>query len=212
MVFCKRDRKGTELAILTAASKLFAQKGYENTRTLDIAKEAGANEALIGRYFGGKAGLLEAVLHDQATSKPVILAGRDQCPNQELPTREKGMDFKEALKRFFKAGEIDLKNKEEFMRIGVSRSLVDCEMSKTIREQIIDKNLPHLADSLDQYLDGAKVTKKQKEAIAMLVASTNHHFNFNHRLIFEMDPEMIDLSFSILTESLQLYLESKGKK
>ena len=54
----KRDRAGKQKALLQAALRLFATKGYEVTTTREIAAAAGCAEGLIHRYFKGKAGLL----------------------------------------------------------------------------------------------------------------------------------------------------------
>lgn len=43
---------------------LFARNGYEQTSTAAIAREAGSSESQLIRYFGGKAGLLEAIFND----------------------------------------------------------------------------------------------------------------------------------------------------
>jgi AcrR family transcriptional regulator len=51
--------------LLRAAKRLFAAQGYEQTATSAIAREAGTSESQLMRYFGGKAGLLEA-LFDEA--------------------------------------------------------------------------------------------------------------------------------------------------
>jgi AcrR family transcriptional regulator len=49
---------------LKAGKNLFARNGYEQTSTATIAREAGSSESQLMRYFGGKAGLLEAILND----------------------------------------------------------------------------------------------------------------------------------------------------
>jgi AcrR family transcriptional regulator len=63
----KRDAEATRAAILEAAKVHFARLGYDRTALRDIAAEAGADVALIKRYFGGKEGLfteaLKASLH-----------------------------------------------------------------------------------------------------------------------------------------------------
>jgi AcrR family transcriptional regulator len=51
--------------LLRAAKRLFAAQGYEQTATSAIARAAGTSESQLMRYFGGKAGLLEA-LFDEA--------------------------------------------------------------------------------------------------------------------------------------------------
>ncbi len=47
--------------ILAAGKSLFARHGYEHASTAAIAREALTSESQLVRYFGGKAGLLEAV-------------------------------------------------------------------------------------------------------------------------------------------------------
>ena len=50
--------------LLAAAKRLFAAQGYEQSATSAIAREAGTSESQLMRYFGGKAGLLEALFED----------------------------------------------------------------------------------------------------------------------------------------------------
>ena len=50
--------------LLRAAKRLFAANGYEQSATSAIAREAGTSESQLMRYFGGKAGLLEALFDD----------------------------------------------------------------------------------------------------------------------------------------------------
>jgi len=57
-----RDRAGKQQALIVAALKLFASKGYDATTTREIAACAGCAEGLIHRYFSGKAGLLPALM------------------------------------------------------------------------------------------------------------------------------------------------------
>lgn len=49
----------TEEKILTAAEKLFYERGYAMTHTTDIAKEAGCNQALVHYYFRSKERLFD---------------------------------------------------------------------------------------------------------------------------------------------------------
>jgi AcrR family transcriptional regulator len=48
--------------ILDAGTRVFARKGYSGTGVREIAAEAGVNLAMVSYYFGGKSGLLEAIL------------------------------------------------------------------------------------------------------------------------------------------------------
>lgn len=57
----RRDAEATRAAILEAAKKQFARVGYDCTLR-DIAGEAGADVALVKRYFGGKEALFVEAL------------------------------------------------------------------------------------------------------------------------------------------------------
>ncbi|MEU1733372.1 TetR family transcriptional regulator [Streptosporangium sp. NPDC020145] len=51
--------------LVTAASELFAEKGYRQTSFIDIADRAGISRGSIPWHFGNKLGLLEAVIDDR---------------------------------------------------------------------------------------------------------------------------------------------------
>jgi AcrR family transcriptional regulator len=58
----KRNAEITRAAILAAAKAQFARLGYDRAALRDIAAEAGADVALIKRYFGGKEALFTEAL------------------------------------------------------------------------------------------------------------------------------------------------------
>ena len=63
------DNTQTSRSRLLAAGKmLFGRNGYEQTSTAAIAREAGSSESQLIRYFGGKAGLLEAIFNESWSS------------------------------------------------------------------------------------------------------------------------------------------------
>ena len=56
-----KGKTATRAAILEAAKKLFAAKGFDAATVRDICTEAGVNIALVSRYFGSKSGLYAEV-------------------------------------------------------------------------------------------------------------------------------------------------------
>jgi AcrR family transcriptional regulator len=54
---------------------LFSRNGYEQTSTAAIAREAGSSESQLIRYFGGKAGLLEAIFNESWSSLNTAVEG-----------------------------------------------------------------------------------------------------------------------------------------
>src|SRR5579872_1098142 len=73
----RRDATATRAAILEAAKGQFARLGYESTTLRDIAAEAGADVALIKRYFGGKEGLFTEALKE--SFPPRVMHGWDRA-------------------------------------------------------------------------------------------------------------------------------------
>lgn len=79
----------TRTALIAAAAPLFADIGFEATRTRDIADKAHANVSAINYHFGSKMGLYQAVIKSQAeemnTSFPIETeAVRDEDPATRL--------------------------------------------------------------------------------------------------------------------------------
>ncbi|GAA3177640.1 MULTISPECIES: TetR/AcrR family transcriptional regulator [Streptomyces] len=58
----RRDARATRRRLLEAAADLFAERGYDAATVRDIADRAGANQALLFRYFGSKSALLTEVM------------------------------------------------------------------------------------------------------------------------------------------------------
>jgi AcrR family transcriptional regulator len=71
--------------IFAASAALFVNKGFEAVGVREIAKEAKVNIAMINYYFGGKVGILKAIL-DEAYKKyydAQATAGNDSTPPEE---------------------------------------------------------------------------------------------------------------------------------
>jgi AcrR family transcriptional regulator len=76
----------TRQAILTAARRLFAEKGYFATRVEDIAAEARVAPATVYAVTGGKYGLLKSLV-DLWQSSPVIAATMDELLSLDDPAQ-----------------------------------------------------------------------------------------------------------------------------
>jgi AcrR family transcriptional regulator len=60
----KEDGKETKVRIFEAARHLIARKGYAAVSVREIAKRAKANISMLNYYYGGKVGMLRAVLNE----------------------------------------------------------------------------------------------------------------------------------------------------
>jgi AcrR family transcriptional regulator len=73
----ERNPSRTRAAILDAAEKLFAQKGFDATSLNEVGTAAGVSRGTPGYFFGSKADLYQAVLDRSFTEvREAVRAGR----------------------------------------------------------------------------------------------------------------------------------------
>lgn len=117
------NREGRRRALLRAASELFAAQGFDRTTTRQIALRAGCAEGLIHRYFGGKAGLLPALIEaemvDETTPSPALSSSAPD-PEQEIL-------------QLLKAEIQNLSRHAEILRVVVPQVLLKREMGELWR-------------------------------------------------------------------------------
>ncbi len=83
------SREQTTAAILDAAEKLFAERGFTAVTVRDIAAEAGISHALVHRYLGSKEQVYRAVLsRRENVIRDAAPAERDLAEATSLMLRE----------------------------------------------------------------------------------------------------------------------------
>lgn len=82
----QRYNKDTEKKILEVAKKIFREKGFDGTKTQEIADEAGINKALLHYYFKTKSSLFQRVF---LSSLEEIFTVLGQHINNDQPLLEK---------------------------------------------------------------------------------------------------------------------------
>lgn len=96
----RRRRSHVEVRelLLQAARELFAERGYPNTTTRDIAKRAGASEVLLFRYFNSKAQLFEEAISEPFdTFMRQIVGQRAEGAGPDGDITRVGREYVEAL-------------------------------------------------------------------------------------------------------------------
>ena len=70
-------KKDAKQRIFDAAVTLFARKGYNAVGTREIVKKAGVNIAMINYYYGGKAGILKAIINEAYDKHSAAITSAD---------------------------------------------------------------------------------------------------------------------------------------
>jgi AcrR family transcriptional regulator len=184
----KRDKEGSKLALLQAAAEVFSERGYDAATTREVAKKAGVSEALIQRYFEGKAGLLYAVIENN-----VEIENHDPLTNAPLSDR---LEDELALILGKQCEHFD--QKKTFMRVAISRAIVDHTLGKKLGTEIYSRKVPYIESRLLHFQKtGAIPADADLNAIAFSVSALSFVLGF-------IGPEVFFLDRKRMTEITQL--------
>jgi AcrR family transcriptional regulator len=81
----KKDHD-TERMILDAAERLFLEKGFAMTSTIEIAKEANCNQALVHYYFRSKENLFQSIFEKKIK---ILVSNFEENSQKELTFEER---------------------------------------------------------------------------------------------------------------------------
>jgi len=173
----KRDRAGKQEALLQAALRLFATKGYEPTTTREIAALAGCAEGLIHRYFNGKAGLLAALVKYRISKEVGDLSHTVRpapSPQQEFLQL---VDWE--VERMWES--------RDFLRVFIPRAIVDPKVAAMMNHAVISVRAQAILARLKQYRACAKLPQEELEALAQSVGLIGLIFGFLRPLVLGHD-------------------------
>jgi TetR/AcrR family transcriptional regulator, regulator of cefoperazone and chloramphenicol sensitivity len=172
-----RDRAGKQQALVVAALKLFASKGYEATTTREIAAYAGCAEGLIHRYFAGKAGLLTALM-EYRISKDVADLAQHVRPAHSLED--------ECLQLVNWAVE-HMWSDREFLRVAVPRALLDASFGQVLGRVGPLQMARAMAARLKKFRECRALPDADLDALAQFVTVLGFMFGFMRPAVLRQD-------------------------
>lgn len=190
--------------ILEAATKIFSEKGFENSRTSDIAKEANIAEGTIFRYYKTKKDLLMGLFIPMIIKffRPMMLSSIEKIFNKD------GMPIEEKVKAIFMDRIKLVRKNMPLVKTLVIEAAYKPEILEAIRESI----LPKVVDVLDGFmikniendtfrnLDPRVVTRTFMSILAGYIVLT---VNFPNMFPAENDEEEIEKMTYILLEGIK---------
>jgi AcrR family transcriptional regulator len=123
-----RSGRDTRQALLDAATRLFAQRGFDGTSVREIADEAGVNLAMVSYHFSGKEGLYAACIEPYGRSE--LEVARTLLTSENA--RQGSQKFRETLLRFA-VEQANLRVRQPDVSIIVSR---ECDGGISIAENL----------------------------------------------------------------------------
>jgi len=194
----KRNRAARERALVLAAGKLFASRGYDSTTTREIAALAGCAEGLIHRYFKGKAGLLAALIEHRGAQEVVDL--NDRLP--VAPTVE------EEINQLVNLEVERMWADREFLRVIIPQALLDANLGRLLRETRPQIRGRAMGDRLKKFKECQTLSSSDLEALAQFVSVMGFMFGFMRPAVLRQDRDearkMAAAIARLLGRSLQL--------
>jgi AcrR family transcriptional regulator len=161
-----RNRSAKQKALISAATSLFARRGYEATTTREIAARAGCAEGLIHRYFGGKSGLLFDIVKLHVAQDRATTVERPACATLEAEIRAL-MDW-----------QLDhLWAEREFLRVAFSCAILQPRLGKLLKKYMPART-ELIAQRISGYLQGRFSDDEEIEELARLFISISFDFGF----------------------------------
>lgn len=130
--------------ILEAATKIFSEKGFENSRTSDIAKEANIAEGTIFRYYKTKKDLLMGLFVPMIIKffRPMMLNSVEKIFNNE------DMSIEEVIKAIFMDRLHLIRKNMPLVKTLVIEAAYKPEILEALRETL----LPKVVDVIDGFM------------------------------------------------------------
>jgi len=173
----KRDRVGKQQALIQAALRLFSTRGYEATTTRDIAASAGCAEGLIHRYFGGKAGLLPALVEDRI-GKELADLGQGLQPASSLEE-----EFVQLV-----AWEVErMWQSRDYLGVFIPRAIVDSSIRKVLQHAVLSVRVQAIAKRLRRHRGAAALSEEELAVLAESVGGLGLLFGFMRPQVLGQD-------------------------
>jgi AcrR family transcriptional regulator len=172
-----RDRRAREEALLSAAEKLFARRGYEATTTREIAAAAKCAEGLISRYFNGKAGLLLALIRSRVARDVIDLS--DKVPFATNLEKEMMQLISWELDHMW--------DEREFLRVILPRTLVEPQLGRMVSKLGPARRGETIAARLKQYRECSHLPPEELRALAESVGAIGFMFGFMRPVVLGQD-------------------------
>lgn len=166
--------------IVESAIKLFAERGYSNTSTAEIAKDAEVSEGTIFKHYGTKENLLLSVivpfLKDFASSH----AGEvlDEIFSKDL-------SFRQIIKAFFSNRVEFLKENQEIFQVLIKEIFYRDELKKELLPFLYEKISPFYVKVIEEYKERGELEQRPNEEIIHLSLLSFSSFFISRFVIFD---------------------------
>jgi AcrR family transcriptional regulator len=188
----KRDRVGKQQALIVAALKLFASKGYDATTTREIAASAGCAEGLIHRYFNGKAGLLPALMEYRVSQEVADLA-------HHIPRAD---SFEDEYLQLVNWAVEHIWEDREFLSVAIPCALLDPGFGQVLRQVGPLQRARAISARLKKFREIRELPEGEFDALVQSVTLIGFMFGFMRPAVLRQDRKTSAKTASVIARLL----------
>ncbi|MFN0096887.1 MAG: TetR/AcrR family transcriptional regulator [Dehalococcoidia bacterium] len=178
----RHDKEGRQRALVDAAIRIFAERGFDAATTREVALLAGCSEGLIHRYFGGKDGLLRAALEER--SRKLMADAEVAVPG--------GDDLADELARLLVWSFDSIWAEQDATRLAMARAAVDRAVGRGVSRFLDDGRTAAVKVRLERHRAAGRVRPDvDLDATARLISGMTLIGGFFGQLVFARDREEV---------------------
>jgi len=179
----KHHKRGRQRALIGAATCVFAEHGFDGATTREVAERSGCSEGLIHRYFGGKRGLLLAVLESRrADAVAEFQTGVPECD-----------DPQEEIEGILLWSIENIWQRRDFMRVSVSQAAIDPAIGRMVGDRLNSERVQLISERLERHRAAGGLRGDTDVALlAEAISAMGFAFGFFGRVAFERDRNDIE--------------------
>jgi len=171
----QRDKAASKQKLMEAGLHVFSERGYEGATTRAIAQQAGLNEQLLTRYFGGKAGLLAEIYVDFL---------RGQQDDGEYRKKPLGGTPGGEIEQFLRYKHAHFVETEKYLRIVLPELIFDPSLRARLDHSIMHRSAKILGERLTHFVGRGQLRPEVDiEALSLIVLCQSLAMSFLLRTI-----------------------------
>ena len=178
----RQDKGQRQAALIAAGTAVFAERGFDAANTREVAERAGCSEGLIHRYFGGKRGLLMAILRNKSERARALV----------LSSVPETSDLHDEIRDIMLWSIDSYWAQRDFMRVVSGRSIVDPEIGKIVGAQIHGERVRIAIERLEKHQQAGRIRPDADlYIVAQMIGGLCYASGFYLQVVFEMPREEV---------------------
>lgn len=178
----RHDKEGRQQALIAAGTAVFAELGYDAATTRAVAERAGCSEGLIHRYFGGKHGLLLAILQSRAAELASGLL--EMLPVQPTVEAEITSMLRVTSDRMWQDRDV--------MRVTIARAVIDPIIGQQVGRLFNESRMAFIRQRLELHREAGRISPSADlDTVAGVISGLGFAVGFFGQVVFAMDRDSV---------------------